>query len=374
MNKLSRLIEFVIFTEPIWAFAAIIFVYLSLLFGVNYYTWLALIIAFLPLLLNYIKQRRISQPTPFDIPILVFMIAVLVGVMVSEEPVLSLQALQSVVVMILLYYAVVNYPYPRATQVWIIMSLILLPVGIAWLMLQWQPFLSLLRSYTFADLPITPPHHQMAIWGFFISASILLGLLVRNRGLLSRIVSGITGLGLLAAIVYYGRQSLLRLVNGVSIEGRIPVWQATLEMIKEHPVTGVGFGCWPLIYHSGAVTSTSITNPHSAYLELYAHTGILGLAAAILAAIVVVRLGMSILRSSYKPFWSGLGLGLLLAIVGMSLLGLIEDAPFGISIAGSTSYHYVISPLPWLMASGLVITHRQLIEKSSPPAMQQRSQ
>lgn len=371
MNKLAPLVDFAIFTEPIWASAAIVFVYSSLLLGIGYYTWVALIIAFVPLLLNYVKQHRIRMPTPFDVPILVFMIAVLVGMMVSVETSLSLVAFESCVVMILLYYTIVNYPYPRAAQVSIISVLILLPAIMAPLIISphYLSFSSLINSRFSGDLPVISNQYFGLIWPLFMTAVIFLGLMVVNKGLLSRLIYGLGSAGAIIAIVLVGRSSFARLLSGESIKARIPVLQATIEMIKEHPATGIGFGCWPVAYNHGTVPPTSgyvFAMPHNAYLDLYVHTGIIGLVAAILAAIVVVRLGVDILRSSYKPFWSGFGRGLLLLIIAISLLAFIESFPFGIGISGAKGYHYIISYCPWLLSSWLVITHRQLTEKPPP--------
>jgi hypothetical protein len=39
--------------------------------------------------------------------------------------------------------------------------------------------------------------------------------------------------------------------------------------------------------------------------------------------------------------------------MGLLLVGLVEDTPSGFIIAGKTTYHYLVSPFPWLLMAGL---------------------
>ena len=114
------------------------------------------------------------------------------------------------------------------------------------------------------------------------------------RKIRSVAVRAILIMALLAAavvtIIFIGGDPLARKLGAVSVELdqntadaytlRLNIWQATKELIKDHPIAGVGFGgYWIEItkYHhsSGAITPQEA---HSDYLELLASGGLIGLA------------------------------------------------------------------------------------------------
>ncbi|MGI9065948.1 MAG: O-antigen ligase family protein [Pyrinomonadaceae bacterium] len=96
--------------------------------------------------------------------------------------------------------------------------------------------------------------------------------------------------GAVITIVLLGGEPLARKLDNMTVELnpktaetytlRLNIWQATLDLIKDHPIAGVGFGAyWIAItrYHhaSGEITPQEA---HSDYLELLASGGIMGLA------------------------------------------------------------------------------------------------
>jgi O-antigen ligase/tetratricopeptide (TPR) repeat protein len=80
----------------------------------------------------------------------------------------------------------------------------------------------------------------------------------------------------------------LEKVAKISLEGgsaRIPAWKNTIEMIKDHPIAGVGIGQWqeyyPLYYDASAPDvifgdKTRLTKAHNEYLEMFANVGLIG--------------------------------------------------------------------------------------------------
>ncbi|MBC7911341.1 MAG: O-antigen ligase family protein [Pyrinomonadaceae bacterium] len=72
--------------------------------------------------------------------------------------------------------------------------------------------------------------------------------------------------------------------TGVEVEGsrRVKIWRATWEIIKEHPVTGIGFGgFWIAIdRYYAPLGRTRPYQAHNDYLELLASGGIIGVALA----------------------------------------------------------------------------------------------
>ncbi len=82
--------------------------------------------------------------------------------------------------------------------------------------------------------------------------------------------------------------SKLDRVAQISLGGgssRIPAWKNTIEMIKDHPIAGVGIGQWqehyPLYYDASTPDvifgdKTRLKKVHNEYLEMFANVGLVG--------------------------------------------------------------------------------------------------
>jgi O-antigen ligase len=111
---------------------------------------------------------------------------------------------------------------------------------------------------------------------------------------------------------------------------RKEIWFATLQMIKEHPVVGVGFGgYWIGItrYHhaSGEITPQQA---HNDYLELMASGGLFGCALAVWFLLVFVRSARRRLGSS-QSLYRAACLGALTGIFGGAIHSFVD---FGLHI------------------------------------------
>lgn len=358
-----KILDILILSSPIWAFCAIAYVYTCLALGIQVYIWPALVLAGAPLMLYYLRTGSLSNRTVFDLPILIYLVAVINGLIISPAPQISLMGFVSVFLMLLLYYFIANFPFSRAATYWSIAGLLILPaativIGYA----IWPQFVEWSAVLGGIDLPAgAVPHHNGISSAFFFCGLVLLGMLIMWRNRRLQISCAIVFALFTALVIWLDIESLSRLILGISIDGRIEaLWLPTMEMIKANPISGIGFGCWAHVFYGGKLVAFA-AHPHNAYLEYYVHTGILGAIAALLAFILGIRAIIRIFRSGYMPFWSGLTLGLVLALSGMLLLGLIEDTPSGYTIAGSTTYHYLVSFFPWLIAGGLAAAHRQAL-------------
>lgn len=74
--------------------------------------------------------------------------------------------------------------------------------------------------------------------------------------------------------------------NDSSATERLHIWRAAIEMIKEHPIAGVGKGNWgkvakevyfPRFDRIWQPTESAYVNAHNVYLSILAETGIIGL-------------------------------------------------------------------------------------------------
>ena len=111
---------------------------------------------------------------------------------------------------------------------------------------------------------------------------------------------------------------------------RREIWSATWQMIKAHPLTGVGFGgYWIGItrYHraSGEITPQQA---HNDYLELLASGGLVGVALLAWFGVIVIKRARQNLRSP-DPYRRAACLGALTGVFGLAVHSFVD---FGIHI------------------------------------------
>lgn len=111
-----------------------------------------------------------------------------------------------------------------------------------------------------------------------------------------------------------------------STQGRVAAWSDTLKLVRAHPWTGVGLGCFR--YAFTAVQSTELTylidHAHNDYLELTAE---LGLPCAVLFIAGIFWMAAQPLRASFRARSSlarALALGSFGAIVALLVHGLAD--------------------------------------------------
>lgn len=98
-----------------------------------------------------------------------------------------------------------------------------------------------------------------------------------------------------------------------SVIERLAHWQAAQNMIVDHLWFGVGFGNYPAVYdqHRAMKWPNALGHAHNYYLNLWAETGLLGLAAYALLWLIVIARTLSLAlcgdRSTLGP-WLAVGL------------------------------------------------------------------
>lgn len=372
--------DWVLAIEPVWVTIAVAVVYAMVQTG-GRYPWIPLVFAAMPFPLRWWRRGHISKRTSFDIPIAIFLAGAVVGTIVSDDLTLSLGAFQSCLAAALLYYSLVNYPQPKRLLVGVLGTVCVATVGIClwgfsegFTPVSGTSSLSSWASDFFgsgparpagiidAD-PFNPMVHGLALV-FTIAFCVFLGIVVFAKKRLLRLAVAIPCLLLILFGLLSSGEALSGLWEGTTIDGRMTLWRETIPIMNAHPWTGIGLGNFPL------VTPVSlVAHPHNSYLELYMNYGILGIAAAALVAVIIVKLGWDILRSSRKHPWFGFGCGVLLAIVATALVGLIESAPMGMPATGTNAFHYVVSPVPWILGAILIVGHRILTKDDESQEM-----
>jgi hypothetical protein len=110
--------------------------------------------------------------------------------------------------------------------------------------------------------------------------------------------------------------------------GRLPLWEVTIKMLRQHPIFGAGLsGFADRIAPLWNPTHTDrFIYPHNILLNFWVATGILGVVAFGWLLVQGFRISWRGWRSA-DPNWSPLQLGVFLALIGIVVHGLV-DVPY----------------------------------------------
>jgi O-antigen ligase/Tfp pilus assembly protein PilF len=108
---------------------------------------------------------------------------------------------------------------------------------------------------------------------------------------------------------------------------RLLIWSSSLDMARERPIMGKGWGCFELFYpfYQGryvleptfVLLRTHANNAHNIFLEILAQVGIAGTGLAIWVFVALLSGGLKIYRALAHPAQKILVSGMIAAIVGM---------------------------------------------------------
>jgi O-antigen ligase len=109
---------------------------------------------------------------------------------------------------------------------------------------------------------------------------------------------------------------------------RLNLWEATLRMLKDHPVLGTGlFGFARSIQpYRGGVYEENLIYPHNIVLNMWTETGLLGLASFAWLLVQAFRVSWTGWKSG-PTAWRAIQLGIMLAMVAIIVHGLV-DVPY----------------------------------------------
>jgi O-antigen ligase len=122
-------------------------------------------------------------------------------------------------------------------------------------------------------------------------------------------------------------------VRGVKVDDanfavveRMAHWQAAWEMFSDHPLLGVGFGNYQVIYPVYALPrwSDPLGHAHNYYLNVAAEAGMVGLAGYVILWLAALAQGWRAVRSS-DGIWRGIAAGCLGVLVALSIFNAFDD-------------------------------------------------
>jgi len=140
---------------------------------------------------------------------------------------------------------------------------------------------------------------------------------------------------LLAGVFWIGGNRLASKTgtSGGDIEGatRSEIWSASWRLIKQHPLTGVGFGAYFLAIpqHQVGAGRLRVEQAHNEYLDIVANGGLIALAIALWFIVTLIWRVRKPLRSR-DAFRRAAALG---AVAGLLDVGVHSAVDFGLQVA-----------------------------------------
>ncbi len=377
--------------------------------------WVAGIIAFVPLAVRFWLTRRFLPRTPFDAPIILLAVGLVVGTAVAADQDVATGALATTLASAIIYYGMVGNGR-LADRYWVLAGGVVGAIALVLVLLFFSEAPHRVVPYNawvfplFHFLPKTgwpvlgfnsigvllsvllPPLCAIALFkgggGLRVGAAVLAGIfllalvltasgggliatacglafvLVCWRRWMAFVVAPALGAGAAVVALLYTRASWFAEVFSVSsFLSRVTLWEDTLRRLSGWGiVTGLGLGSWPdtQAWEFGWAPE----HPHNSYLQVYSDTGILGGLAIVVAAVVFVVLARKALLASANRRWSALAVGLVGAAVAGAIFALYDNTLMT-AVAGS-HFLYVSVPLLWFWAATLVVAHARLTGGAGP--------
>jgi len=217
------------------------------------------------------------------------------------------------------------------------------------------------RVYALAALPISAAlflTFSMGAWLAGLPAAVLFIGLMRGRRALA-VAAGLIGAAGLALLPFARAERVARLLDiGSSRTGqlRLKLWEATLNMIRDHPWFGVGLDNFLYQYREVYVlpearVDRDLSHPHNFILDWWTRLGILGPVALIWMLVLFFRDGVRL----YRSLSSDAGLGgqdpeLALLVLGL-MGGMVDTVAHGLL---DHSYFLVDLAFVFMLALGVV--------------------
>ncbi len=155
----------------------------------------------------------------------------------------------------------------------------------------------------------------------FIAALLFMAVLTSQRKSFKRkgwVLSAVIIL-IIFTIAWLGATPVVERVLSIKVEissryfgGRFPIWQGTLNLIKDYPIFGTGLGTFNDIfpkYQPLEIISRHYTHAHSDILQVLSETGIIGFLLTAVCGILFFAQGFKQFNSRHNPWVIGMCIG-----------------------------------------------------------------
>ncbi len=163
----------------------------------------------------------------------------------------------------------------------------------------------------------------------FISGLLFMAVLVLTRKSIRKkgwILSAVAIL-IILTIAWLGATPVVERVLSIKVEivsryfgGRLPIWQGTIDIIKDYLIFGTGFGTFNYIfpqYQPLKIITEHYTYAHSDFLELLSEVGIAGFSIFLSGLIVFAGYGFKRFYKRHDPYVIGMSIGIFGSLVSI---------------------------------------------------------
>lgn len=134
-------------------------------------------------------------------------------------------------------------------------------------------------------------------------------------------------------IIPESRLRLLQIFDPTQNNSRIKLWETTLYMIKEHPIMGIGFENYSLLYTEYLEKYPDLKvwyeyiayHPHNAFLKFQVELGILGTIAFVLFLLSIFILLYKLLKHSHNKKTKNMVIGITTSCIAFQFMNLIDS-------------------------------------------------
>lgn len=181
--------------------------------------------------------------------------------------------------------------------------------------------------------------YSRGAWIVGVPASLLFLAGLRGRRTLLTVVGVLVVLAIVVLLVVGpGRLTSLLDTDAGTTFFRIQLWRSSLNMLRDHPLFGVGLDNFLYAYRSTYVQPTAwaefdLSHPHNLVLDFWLRLGIMGLVVIVWLLVVFFRMAWQMYRSLPEGNARLMVLGLMAGMVDFAAHGLIDNAFFLVDLA-----------------------------------------
>ena len=175
-------------------------------------------------------------------------------------------------------------------------------------------------------------------WLLGVPVAVLFLGLMRGRRAFGAALGGV-GVAILALLPLAGLEritSLLSTQEGTT-QRRLALWKAALQMIRDHPLFGVGLDNflyqYPRYMLPEAWQEPDLSHPHNLILDWWTRLGVLGVVALIWLEVAFFKAALRLYRDLEDEGMRILSLGLMASMVDFLAHGLVDNSYFLVDLA-----------------------------------------